>query len=156
MRKSFAALLLALLFLCGTALAQEMGGIGVGIIVGKPTGLSVKKWLDDERAIDAAAAWTFEKESSFTLYADYLLHRFDLLEEQMKIKSGKLPIYYGLGIRVEFGDETKAGMRIPLGISYIFKKEPIDLFLEIAPGLDLVPSTGLDLSGGLGVRYYIR
>jgi hypothetical protein len=156
MRKSCAVFIFAALFLCEIAPAQETGGVGIGIIAGEPTGLSVKKWIDDNRAIDTAAAWTFEKDTSFTLYADYLLHSYDWFEDRTRVKRGKLPLYYGMGLRIAFGDETKMGMRIPLGINYIFKKERVDFFIGIAPDLNLVPSTSLNMSGGLGVRYYIR
>lgn len=155
-KKCLAALLIAMLFLTGIAFAQETGGVGIGIILGEPTGLSLKKWLDNRRAIDMAAAWTFDKNSSFTFHADYLLHRYDLINEQNQAKGGRIPIYFGIGGRIAVGEEEKVGMRIPLGISYIFKKEPLDLFFEIAPGLNLVPSSDLLINGGIGIRYYFR
>ena len=38
---------------------------GAGIIVGEPTGLSFKHWMSRERAVDAAAAWSFSENDSF-------------------------------------------------------------------------------------------
>jgi hypothetical protein len=156
MNRYCVAILIAVLLSSGTAFAQGTGGLGIGIILGEPTGLSLKKWLDDRRAIDAAAAWTFAKNSSFTFHADYLLHRYDLINDQMQGNGSRIPIYFGLGARLTVGDETKVGMRIPLGLSYVFKKYPLDFFIEIAPGLNLVPSSDLMLSGGVGIRYYIK
>ena len=151
-----AVLLIVVLFSSGTAFAKEADALGIGIILGEPTGISLKSWLDDKRAIDTAVAWTFEKDSSFTLYANYLVHRYDLINGQMSTKGGNAPLYYGLGAKIAVGEEVKLGMRIPLGITYIFKKDPLDFFIEIAPGINLVPSSDLSISGGVGIRYYIR
>jgi hypothetical protein len=31
---------------------------GLGLILGEPTGLSLKYWFDEERAVDGALAWS--------------------------------------------------------------------------------------------------
>jgi len=46
------------------------------------------------------------------------------------------------------------GLRIPVGLEYIFSGERVDIFLEIVPLLDLVPDTDFSLNGGIGVRYF--
>jgi len=48
------------------------------------------------------------------------------------------------------------GIRFPVGVAYLFDDAPVDLFLEVAPTLDLVPGTYLDFDAGLGVRYYFK
>jgi hypothetical protein len=134
----------------GTAGAQH--DFGLGIIVGEPTGLSGKFWLSQNSAIDGAVAWSFEGEDAFHLHMDYLLHSFDLI----RVDKGKLPLYYGIGGRIKFDEEDNArvGLRIPVGLEYIFTGERVDLFLEIVPLLDLVPDTDFSLNGGIGVRYF--
>ncbi len=99
-----------------------------------------------------AAAWSFTRNGSFHFHADYLIHGFGLL----KTKKGSLPVYYGIGGRVLFEDETKVGVRIPVGISYIFEDAPLDLFFELGPVLDLVPRTEMTLAGFVGLRYYFH
>jgi hypothetical protein len=124
--------------------------LGLGFILGEPTGLSLKKWIGDTTAIDGSASWSFGRGSALQLHADYLLHLFNLF----KVGRGKLPLYYGLGGRVKFDDDSKAGIRFPLGISYILENEPLDIFFEVAPILNLAPRTEFDLNGAVGVRYY--
>ncbi|MBI3766102.1 MAG: hypothetical protein HY277_06330, partial [Ignavibacteriales bacterium] len=40
-------------------------GFGIGILIGEPTGVSVKGWLNATNAIDAGVAWSFVRETSF-------------------------------------------------------------------------------------------
>lgn len=125
---------------------------GIGAVFGEPTGLTAKWWLTKEVAMSATAAWSFANDSAFQLHVDYLIHKFGLI----KVEQGKLPIYLGIGGRVKFADDTKAGIRIPLGVSYLFLKEPLEIFGELVPSMDLVPSTKAVLMGGVGIRYYFQ
>jgi hypothetical protein len=47
-------------------------------------------------------------------------------------------------------------VRIPLGLSWVAAKAPLDVFLELAPVLDLAPGTDLDLDAAIGVRFWLR
>jgi hypothetical protein len=137
------------------AVHAERGGIGVGFIAGEPTGLSLKAWLTEESAVDAGFAWSFSDKTSFHIHADYLWHNYTLLP----VSQGELPVYAGVGARIKFkdkNDDTRFGVRIPVGIAYHFPNVPVDIFAEVAPVLDLAPDTEFDINGGVGVRYYFR
>jgi hypothetical protein len=135
----------------GTGAARE--GFGLGIIVGEPTGVCGKLWLSPSTAMDGAAAWSIADEGALHLHADFLVHRFDLLH----IERGQLPFYYGVGGRIKFQEgDTRLGVRVPVGLAYLFESTPIDLFLEIVPLLDLAPETDFTLNGSIGVRYFFR
>jgi hypothetical protein len=136
-------------FFPSAAVSQE-SGFGLGIILGEPTGISFKNWVGRRAAIDGGLAWSFGNDDSLHLHADYLVHNFDLF----KVEKGKLILYYGIGGRVKTEKKSRIGVRIPVGISYIFEKAPLDIFLELAPLLDLVPSTEFGLTCGIGIRYY--
>jgi len=41
-----------------------------------------------------------------------------------------------------------------VGLLYTFQNEPIDIFLEIVPLLELIPDTKFGLDAALGARYY--
>ena len=153
MRRNFLALLvLALGFWPARARAQE--GLGLGLILGEPTGISVKTWLTRTTAFDLAAAWSFEDEGSFDVHGDYLVHNYEVF----KMNRGALPLYYGLGGRVRDGRtiDPNVGIRLPVGIEYLFPDATFDLFLEAVPVLDLTPSTRLDLNASIGARYFFR
>jgi hypothetical protein len=149
-----------------SAQEQVRNGLGVGIIVGEPTGISTKKWITDKAAIDAVAAWSFADFDSFQIHVDYLLHNYDLIKT--KDLPGSFAVYYGVGGRIKLkgsnegkgkgsnDEDARFGVRIPLGISYVFKESPVELFSEVVPILDVVPETKFGLSLGLGARYYFN
>ena len=53
-------------------------------------------------------------------------------------------------------DKTKAGIRAVGGITHIPEKHPLDVFIEVAILLDLVPATKAGFNAGIGFRYYFR
>ena len=133
--------------------AQE-SGYGVGIIVGEPTGLSGKYWVDKINAIDAGVAIGFlGVNTEFSLHTDYLYHINNLIKWKYK-----LPFYYGFGVRMRFASNNpiKFGVRGVVGIIVYLKKIPVDIFFEIAPSFRLLPTTGLDLDIAIGGRYYLK
>ncbi len=153
--------LLLFCLLAASSSSAHAQGFGVGIIAGDPTGLSVKKWLENGRAIDAAAAWSFDEPDAFQLHADYLWHR-DIPGISDRF-CGWMPFYFGVGGRVGLTEgnrwhdnETRVGVRIPLGITYVFEQTPLDLFFEVAPTLDVAPRTDVDLDAAIGIRFYFR
>ncbi len=153
MKARMLILLLLLIALCAAVSCAQRRGFGLGVIVGEPTGISFKDWLNGKTAIDGAIAWSFEHESSFHIHADYLIHAFDEFETTQSV-----PLYYGIGGRLKTsnGGDARLGLRGVVGIGYLFREAPIDLFFEIAPILDVAPRTELSVNGGFGARYFFR
>jgi hypothetical protein len=143
--------LVALLLTAAVAAGAQDRGLGAGVIVGEPTGFSAKLWLGAGSAIDAGAAWAFGDPAAFHLHGDYLMH----VTLPAEIKKGSLVFYFGGGGRVRLEDETRVGVRIPLGLAYLFAGYPIDLFLEVVPIMDIVPATELAFNAGLGARFFV-
>jgi hypothetical protein len=142
-------LLIISLGILSLGMSAQDSGLGAGIIIGEPTGLSAKSWLSQSDAIDLGVAWSLSHEW-FHVHADYLRHVFDLIP----VEEGQLPLYFGIGARVGFGRDIIIGLRLPVGLDYMFDGFPLDIFLEIAPGLALLPDTKFDMGGGIGVRYW--
>ena len=144
------------------AFAQKANELGIGAVGGEPTGLSLKYWLDNYQAVDAGIGWSFYANDSFALHADYLLHSFSILP--LAGTPNKLPVYFGAGLRfkaknnhggvAQNEDDSIWGIRIPVGVSYLFAGQPLDLFAEVAPVLDFAPEGEITLNGGIGLRYY--
>jgi len=147
---SFLLLLLTLIFSLNS-FAEEKG-VGLGVILGEPTGLSFKAWMQSRTAIDLVVAWSLEGKDTLHFHGDYLYHDFDFI----KVEKGKFCVYYGLGARIKSDKKARFGTRIPLGISYMLEKAPLDIFFELGPILDLTPSTEFEMSGGVGLRYYFE
>jgi len=154
MRKTVSIVFLILIFLTlsGRAPAYEKNDFGLGIILGSPTGLSGKLWLGKSAAFDAAAAWSFSRNGRFQIHGDYLWHNFNLI----KVEVGSLPLYYGLGFRVNFGDETEAGFRFPIGLEYLFPRAPFDIFIEVVPILRVIEKTDFEIDGAIGARFFFK
>lgn len=127
--------------------------LGVGVIVGEPTGASVKYWLNDTLAVDGAAGWSFHDHSDFMIQGDLLWHDFELLP----VSRGRLPVYVGAGGQTRFRNDhygNQVGLRVPVGVSYMFDNAPVDIFAEVAPVLDVAPSLRGEITGGIGIRYW--
>jgi hypothetical protein len=123
----------------------------LGAIVGEPTGVSVKVWMNGASAIDGAVAWSLANEDFLHLHADLLVHNFKWLH----VKNRVVPVFAGVGgvARVAKQKSAKIGLRLPVGVSYMFYYFPLDIFVEAAPILELVPSTSFNFNGGIGLRF---
>ena len=127
------------------------GSFGLGIILGEPTGLSFKQWITGANAVDAGAAWSFDNPSAFHFHMDYLYHRGVDLSSDV----GGFMFYFGIGGRFKAEeDDSRLGVRVPLGLDYVFDDTPLDLFFEVAPIMDLAPETEFRVNGGFGIRYF--
>lgn len=144
-------IIISFVFFAGISGFAQSSGLGVGLVVGEPTGFSAKYWMSQTTALDGAVAWSFQNNGSFYLHADFLNHYFDIIQ----MESGKMPLYWGFGAKVVLANDPVLGAHVPLGIAYLFENAPLDIFLEVRPGLNIFPSTQFDMTGGIGVRYYI-
>jgi hypothetical protein len=122
----------------------------MGLVVGFPTGITGKYWIDGNSAYDIALAWSTIGNGSLYFHGTYLLHEFDLIETS----KGRMPVYYGIGGYFASTSKGRLGVRVPIGLSYLFPNHPFDLFLEIVPTLSLIPASFFGLGAGFGGRYY--
>jgi Protein of unknown function (DUF3996) len=150
--KKIKFLIIFITIILTTNISSQSRGIGLGIIVGEPTGISFKYWMSSTTAIDAALAWSFIDEGAFHIHGDYIFHNMRLIS----VPEGMLPFYYGIGARIKTANDTKFGIRVPLGLAYLFNNAPIDIFLEVVPILDLTPKTDFAINAALGARYYFN
>jgi hypothetical protein len=141
---------LLILFVVFSSMSAWAQDLGVGFMVGAPTVVSAKKLLNDGHAVDAGLGWSFGSKTRMHLHGDYLLSNKGALYWD----EYPLDFYYGLGARMKFGDDIEFGARIPVGLSYMDQSKPFEVFGELAPILDLVPKTDVELSLVVGVRFY--
>lgn len=129
---------------------------GAGIILGDPTGISLKGYVSSRIAIDAIASWSFVNDA-LVLIGDLT---YDILDIPVNARSFTLPFYIGAGAKVGFvqrgnrDGETLVGVRVPVGVGMQFINYAIEVFFEAAPGIELSPETEFDFTGGIGIRYY--
>jgi len=136
---------------------------GIGVIIGEPTGISAKLWTSGTTAFDAGLGWSVGRDRVGRYYAsyvggnrvhlhvDHLWHAMDAIEA-----TERFPVYYGIGGRINSGGGTNSSLAVRgvIGIAWLPRGTPVDVFLELAPSLELTPSSGFGLDAGLGARYY--
>jgi hypothetical protein len=143
----------------------KSNSFGAGIILGDPSGLSGKLWLDRKHAVDFGLAFSFN--SYFLIFSDYLIH-FPGAFGKSGAFLAQLNPYIGVGgslavstdsnrSKGPFSDRkdfTALGVRVPLGIEWLPGNPPIGVFVEFVPGLYIIPGTEGFLNAGIGARYY--
>lgn len=140
----------AFILILSLSLNAQNKDFGLGIMIGEPTGISMKYWTGTQNAVDAGIAWSFKRKASLHIHADYLWHSFDLIP----VSKGRLPLHFGIGGRIKLQEDADVGVRIPVGLTYIVSGFPLDIFIEIVPILDLIPKTDFEFNAALGARYY--
>jgi len=150
--KTKCIVVLLIVFLAMNVHAADRKKIGIGVILGEPTGITGKFMIDDTNAIDMGAGWETSGDNRLHIYGDYLYHLYDMI----KVPKGLLPLYFGVGARMVFheDDDNEFGIRFPVGIEYVFEDLPLGAFVEVVPVLDLTPDTEIDLEAGTGIRFF--
>jgi hypothetical protein len=89
--------------------------------------------------------------NNFHLHADYLFHNFSAIRS-----SERFPLFYGPGVNMNFwrGEFLELGVRGDFGIAWLPRRAPMDVFLELAPVVNLFPYARFDVNVGLGTRFY--
>jgi hypothetical protein len=151
-------LVIAMVVLFAAVVSAQMTGTGIGLILGEPTGVSLKSWLSGNSALTVGAAWSFQHEGNLFLWADYTLHSFNITNDE---DFRSLAFYYGIGGKLSFvekreldGDEAVIGARVPLGLTMPIGDAPVDLFVEAVPTMDLIPETEFGFNGGIGAHLF--
>jgi len=134
--------------------ADNPEGIGVGIGVGEPMGLAVAYRPHRRHTLAALTGWSLS-DKSLHLHVDYLVTVNSITLEESPVT---MDVYTGIGPTLNLGRDSDLpglGARVPLGISVAFEK-PVDIFVELAPVIGVVPEIGLHASGTIGVRGWFR
>lgn len=152
--------LMLIVFLPQSSRADDYGPqsrrVGVGIIAGDPTGVTVKGYVAPRTAINGIASWSFI-DDAFTLIGDVT---YDLLEIDTRSQPLSLPFYVGAGGKFVAnnkntpGSDSSFGVRVPVGVAAQFEKIPLEISVEVGPGIELVPETEFDITGGIAARFY--
>jgi hypothetical protein len=134
--------------------SRMRGLFGIGIVLGEPTGISGKYWLSNRTAIDGAFGYSFG--DRFRISVDYLVHA-------TTADGPDFLFYYGVGgamagdrgyIAKSRRSDFALGARGVIGASYLFKRAPLEAFLEIAPIVFIAPPLGLSMDFCFGIRVY--
>ncbi len=136
-------------------LSATRGDIGVGFVLGLPTGLSMKYFLQNDKALEINAAIYMSQYgtglSGIILYEWHDAHVF---------RERGMEFFYGLGPTVFTYNNPETNTNIfgvgaggVVGIEY-FTLKHLSLFGEVGPFVSILPSTYFSINGGLGLRFY--
>ncbi len=153
MKRAYLLLVIVSLFIISNLNYAQQKGFGLGVGLGEPTGISAKFWLTPGTALDFGLGYSFtSKKSVFDFYADYVFHNSDMIHSVENFV-----VYYGPGARLKIKESTsRLGVRGVIGILWLPRGTNFDVFVEIAPILDIIPATKFDFAGGIGGRYFFN
>ncbi|MFA5468276.1 MAG: hypothetical protein WC224_04370 [Sphaerochaetaceae bacterium] len=128
-------------------------GFGAGIALGYPSGVTVRYGMDNFRFFGTVGNH-YGADVSLDLGALYDIVSFDI---------GGLPLYLNagaqLGVGLGFGGgDLVFGMSAAgvVGVSYYLDKQPVEFFLNVAPGYRFLGGSGFAISSNLGGIWYFN
>jgi hypothetical protein len=132
-------------------------GIGAGIVMGVPTGISLGYRTESKSYFDAAVAWSVTQDS-LHLHFDSLFELTQIVDPNAP--QYQFPLYTGLGVRIQVSPSgsqaiySVLGIRAPIGITFLPQVAPFEVFAEFAPVLSIYPDTRINFDFAIGARYY--
>jgi hypothetical protein len=138
------------------------GRFSIGLFAGEPIGATAGLRIDDRFAIHLDAGASTSDRIRAIAAADVVYTLPDVMGPVGQ--TGLLAPWVGVGLRYSIARQPvhpavpihnlsdHFGFRVPLGVSYMASDAPIEVFIEIAPGLGFIPGALAAIDGGLGVR----
>jgi hypothetical protein len=151
----------------GTASAHQGAGgpVGLGVGFGTPTGFSLEidatRNTPHDSSFELALGFDVLENAGTYVHAVYKLNLFQIAHGN----TVNVPLYVGIGgylfdYNNQIDDGINVGLRAPLGINFDFVRAPVQVFVEVALGLELlhrgdnVPYRDLWVGGYGGIRYF--
>lgn len=149
-------LFLTLLFFCKLSIkAQSVSNNwGIGIQLGQPAGISIKKHNAAGMSADILLAWDLD---------DFFFVNLHGVWEKDVSGANGLYFVYGPGVFAGFrernrnrydDDELFLGISGTFGLSYYI--DQFEIYLRLTPRLAVIESTDGDVGGGLGFRFFFN
>ena len=153
-----ALMLIALPLTAGTIGASKKDSVGLGLNIGTNTGLGVKYGFGDFDLLANIGLADFRVDP-FALGVDAALS-YQVYDIEID-RNNHMPVTVGIGGNVNFVFDDKAkidvSLLVPVGIEYTFNKVPFNLYLRLAPGVQIFKNSdvdfGFDFQANIGVLY---
>ena len=146
---------LMVLLMSSPAKAHGPGGsVGLGVMVGDPSGLSLRYMpAGAPYALDFLLAYSWD--DNVIVAADYKF-LFPGLFSKTDAAGQHFHPFLGVGavLSMANGAGDFLGLRVPVGLEWVIPRSQLALQLELAPGIGIIPSTDAFAMAGLAIRYY--
>ena len=124
-------------------------GLGFGLTVGEPTGISIKGWVTNSGAIQLGIGYpSLSSTNGTTVSADYLWHSHVFRSREY------FPLFYGIGGIFGVSRTDILGARGVFVIAWWPHRSSLDVFLQMVPTLYFQPSSQFEFDFGFGIRYF--
>ncbi len=150
------AAILTLVGVAATAPSSAAAGVGIGLFVGEPTGVTIKADLQRRTALEVLVGGTSWRDGRGTYgHVTFLASPFVARGQSVLI-----PFRIGFGGALyEGGDDLGLAARVPFQLAFQFRSNPLELYLELSLRLVIFDGPGdgagnLDGDGGGGLRFY--
>jgi len=152
--------------------ADARDDFSMGVVLGDPSGLTLRGGIDGRSAIQAHLGFSFFPGDAVSAMVDWTYDAFDFLRSN---RSASMYFYFGFGgkamwftgrnfvyehnNRYSFPDNSYFGFGVRglVGFRVAFRNAPFDIFFEVAPiGLTVVtpdPDLYYDIDGAVGFRF---
>ncbi len=154
MKRLFVLILLLAAAVPVRAGSPDRGRLGIGVVLGAPTGFSMKYWESQRIAYQGSIGGMFN--GGLMIGGDYLIH-------ERVFRNQEVPFYYGPGIFLGdagFGGPDYAhnrlalGVRCAFGVDFVPRQYPFDISAELGPALLLTPTVGVGVQLSVAFRFY--
>ena len=149
--------LFLLLLTCAIPIISFSKDIGLGIIIGSPTGFSGNYMLSKKHSIDGALAFDLSGDKNLHFHSSYLWR----YPKSVPFNDLEFGWYWGLGGKYrthdndrDADDDYRIGARGSIGTNYEFTDVPVEIFAEGSLIMNFLPETDADFDIGIGARYY--
>lgn len=152
---SFVMILVFLLMRISSVSAQTVNNNwGIGIQLGQPSGISIKKHNSAGMSADILLAWDLD---------DFFFANLHGVWEKDISGADGLHFVYGPGVFAGFrehkrykddDDELFLGISGTFGLAYYI--DQFEIYLRLTPRLAVIENTDGDIGGGLGFRFFFN
>ncbi len=137
---------LVVLLMTSLYAAERYSGIGAGLNVGYPAGLTGRYDLDGFRIVGNIS----------TPYGSGIYLDAGALFPITEVAIADIPFFIDAGAQLSIGINSGFYFTVNAlaNMSWYVPEMPVEVFTYIAPGLRVSPGLGFDFKGGVGALYY--
>jgi hypothetical protein len=134
-------------------------GLGVGVVLGEPVGLTVAYRPNERQSVQLMQGWSFGQKRMH-MGLDYMHSVTEITSDDTL--GLRYPVNVGIGLRGRlFGSGTVAaaergsfGLRFPLSVGVEPDVFPLEVYFEMAPVWVVAPISHGGFDGGIGARVF--